>query len=161
MLLSDNIIHDIIGYSTIDLIDNLSDPLPLFVVFKCSVSYVHALPRIFNARPNWRWSDSKTIKFYKTVLDIKLKEIEFLLHLSSTSCTNISCDNHIADIENMYSLIVNACIISTSITVQYQRKATSLRNITLEKVHYSGNGYGFNVINQFLVSYTVNMHNEN
>ena len=77
-LLSDNIIHDVIGYSTIDLIDNLSDHLPLFVVFKCSVSYVHALPRIFNARPNWRWSDSKTIKFYKTVLDIKLKEIDFL-----------------------------------------------------------------------------------
>ena len=35
-----------------------------------------------------------------------------------------------ADIENIYSLIVNACIISTSITVQYQRKVTSLRNIT-------------------------------
>ena len=46
-LLSDNIIHDVIGYSTIDLIDNLSDHLPVFVVFKCSVSYVHALPRIF------------------------------------------------------------------------------------------------------------------
>ena len=53
-LLSDNIIHDVIGYSTKDLIDNLSDHLPLFVGFKCSVLYVHALPRIFNARPNWR-----------------------------------------------------------------------------------------------------------
>ena len=49
----------------------------------------------------------------------------------------------------MYSLIVNACIILTSITVHYQKKVTSLRNITpvgfenlimLEKVHYSGNG---------------------
>ena len=127
-LLSDNIIHDVIGYSTIDLIDNLSDHLPLFVVFKCSVSYVHALPHIFNGRPNCRWSDSKTIKFYKTVLDIKLKEIVFPLHL--LSCTNISCDNHIADIEYIYSHIVNACIISTSITVQYQRKVTSSRNIT-------------------------------
>ena len=51
----------------------LSDHLPLFVLFKCFVSYVNALPRIFNARPNWRWTDSKIIKFYKTVLDIKLK----------------------------------------------------------------------------------------
>ena len=119
------VIHDVIGYNTINLIDNLSDHLPLFVLFKCSVSYMHALPRIFNARPNWRWTDSKTIKFYKTVLDIKL----FPLHL--LSYTNISCDNHIADIENIYSFIVNACIILTSITVQYQRKLrareTSLR----------------------------------
>ena len=59
---------------------------------------------------------------------ILLKEIVFPLHL--LSCTNISCDNHIADIENIYYLIVNACIISTSITVQYQRKVTSSRNIT-------------------------------
>ena len=51
-LFSDNIRHDVIGYNTIDLINNLSDPLPLFVLFKCSVSYVHTLPRIFNARPN-------------------------------------------------------------------------------------------------------------
>ena len=86
------------------------------------------ITRIFNARPNWRWSDSKTIKFYKTVLDIKLKEILFSLHL--LPCTNISCDNHIADKENTYSLIVNACIISTSITVQYQKKVTSSPNIT-------------------------------
>ena len=64
-LFSYNIIHDVIGYSTIYLIDNLFYHLPLFVVYKCSVSYVHALPRIFNARPNWRWTDSKTIKFYK------------------------------------------------------------------------------------------------
>ena len=80
-----------------------------------SVSYVHALPCIFNARPNCR-TNSKIIKLYKTVLDIKLKEIVFPVHL--LSCTNISCDNNIADIENIYSLIVNACIISTSITVQ-------------------------------------------
>ena len=53
-LFSDNIIHDVIGYNTLDCIDNLSDHLPLFVLFKCSVLYVHALPRIFNAKPNWR-----------------------------------------------------------------------------------------------------------
>ena len=49
---SDNIIHDVIGYNTIDLIYNLSDHLPLFALFKCSGSYVHALLRIFNASPN-------------------------------------------------------------------------------------------------------------
>ena len=113
-LFADNIIQDVIGYSTIDLIDNLSDHLPLFVVFKCSVSYVHALPRIFNARPNWRWTDSKTIKFYKTVLDIK-----YFLYIYY----------HVL-IENIYSLIVNACIMSTLITVQYQKKVTSSRSIT-------------------------------
>ena len=40
VLFSDNIIHDVIGYSTIDLIDNLSDHLSLFVFFKYSVRYV-------------------------------------------------------------------------------------------------------------------------
>ena len=38
-LFSYNFIHDVIGYKTIDLIDNLYDHLPLFVLFKCSVSY--------------------------------------------------------------------------------------------------------------------------
>ena len=54
VLFSDNIIHNVIilWYSTIDLIFNLSDHILLFVVFKCSVSYVHALPRIFNANPH-------------------------------------------------------------------------------------------------------------
>ena len=51
-LFSDNIIHDVIWYNTIDLIDNLSDHLPLFVLFKYSISYVHTFPHIFNARPN-------------------------------------------------------------------------------------------------------------
>ena len=68
-LLSDSIIHDVIEYKTID---NLSDHLPLFVLFKYSyTSYAHALPRNFNARPNWRWTDHKTIIFYKAGLDIK------------------------------------------------------------------------------------------
>ena len=67
LLLSDNIIHDVIGYSTIDLIDNLSDHLPLFVVFKCSVSYVYVLPGIFNARPNWCWSDSGEVAWCQHV----------------------------------------------------------------------------------------------
>ena len=70
----------------------------------------------------------KQLNVIKLFLDIKLKEIVFPLHL--LSCTNISCDNHIVDIENIYSHIVNACIIWTSITVQYQRKVTSSRNIT-------------------------------
>ena len=48
-LFSDNIIHDGIGYNTIYLIDNLSDHLPLFVLFKYSVLYLNALRRIFNA----------------------------------------------------------------------------------------------------------------
>ena len=108
----------------------------------------------------------QTIIFYKTVLDIKLKEIVFPVHL--LSCSNISCDKHIADIENKYYLIVNACIISTSITIQYQNKVTSAGEISLRvgienlnmlnKFHYSVNGCGLNVINQFLV---FKMHNEN
>ena len=142
-LFSDNIIHDVIGYNTIDLIDNLSDHLPLIVLLKCSILHVHALPCIFNARPNWHWTDSKTIKFYKIVLDIKLKEIVFPVHL--LSCTNISCDNHIADIENIYSLIVNTCILFRhqllfNIKRKLQAHETSLRVgienvIMLEKVH--------------------------
>ena len=146
-LFSDNIIHDVIWYKTIV---KLSDHLPLFVLFKYSVSYVHALTRIFNSTPNWGWTDSKTIKFYKTVLDIKLKEIVFPVHLLSFN--NISCNKQIDDTENNYSPIVNAYIISTLTTVQYQMKVTSSRNITpgwnrdliiLKKVHYSGNRCGF------------------
>ena len=133
-LLSNDVPHTFIGINgTRTLIDFfpyniISDHLPLFVLFKCSVSYVHALPRIFHARPNWHWTHSKTIELHETVLDIKLKVIVFPVHL--LSCTNISCDNHIADMENIDSLMVNACIISTSFTVQYQKKITSSRNIT-------------------------------
>ena len=61
-------------------------------------------------------------------LDIKLQEILFHVHL--LSCSNISCDNHIADIENIDYVMVYAGNISTSITVQYQNKVTSWRNIT-------------------------------
>ena len=47
-----------------------------------------------------------------------------------------------------------------NIKVKLGAHETSLRVglknlIMLEKVHYSGNGCGFNVINQFLVSCTV------
>ena len=56
----------------------------------------------------------------------------------------------------MYSLIVKACIISALITMQYQKKVASSRNIENlimhEKVHYSGNGCRFNAITQYLVS---------
>ena len=49
----------------------------------CVVWSLHALPRMFNARSNWRWTDSKTIQFYNSVLDIKFREIVFPLQLLS------------------------------------------------------------------------------
>ena len=107
-------------------------------------------------------TDSKTIKFYTTVLDTKLKEIIFPLHL--LSCTKISCDNPIADIENIYFLLLTRVLFRHQLRLNIKRKLrareTSLRVgienlIMLEKLHYSGNGCGFNVINQFLVSCTV------
>ena len=73
---------------------------------------------------------------------VSLMSDKTLLYITShlLSCTNISCDNHIADIENIYSRIVYACILSTSITVQYQKKVTTSRNITPgwnREVHYA------------------------
>ena len=86
------------------------------------------LLHIFNVRPNWCWTDGKPIKFNKTLLDFKLKEIVFPQHL--LLCNNIYYNKHIADIENIYSLIVNGCIISTPITVQYIYKNSSLKSKT-------------------------------
>ena len=81
-------------------------------------------------------------KFYLVSLMPDQTGVGLIVHVKQLNCiklfyiskfkkrNNISCDNHIADVENIYSLIVKACIISTSITVQYQRKVTRSRNIT-------------------------------
>ena len=130
-------------------------------LFYLNVRYHKYMHYLVSLMPDHRsWTDSKTIKFYKTLLDIKLKAIVFPVHL--LSCTFPVTTTLLIIV---FSLIVNACIIFLhqllfNIKRKLRARETSLRVgienlIMLEKVYYSGNGCGFNAINQFLVSCTV------
>ena len=116
-LVSENLVHNIITYSSPNDVDNMSDHNPIILKLEMCINEVlddDWSPSV-NDSVNWEMASEDEINNYKTKLKQLLCDIP--IPWSAIHCNYYHCNSHCSEIEVFHDNIVKSCIDAHVLTV--------------------------------------------
>jgi hypothetical protein len=107
-----NLYGCITKYESVNKGDNLSDHMPVCCYIDFQAIHNNPCENHTKPRVNWGKISQDDILKYRQTLDEILSNIK--LPMSALTCNNALCQKHKNDIDNLYNLICEACMVAGS-----------------------------------------------